>query len=146
MVFGSTSRATWLACLFSLLSALTGIGCAQQENVILLEVISPEDVDDLTITVIPLDGMGSPSSAPRPVNQTADEIRETPLHVAIRLESPRDVMVVLSAPGPTPDVTLVAQRCFVVSGVVRDSVWLAPSAIASRVAPPRPARVPPRTA
>ncbi len=124
MVFGSATRTTCVVLLAAFLSALAGVGCAQQENVILLEVISPEDVGDLTITVIPLDGMGSPSSAPRPVNQTAAEIRETPLHIAIRLESPRDVMVVLSAPGPTPDVTLVAQRCFVVTGVMRDSVWL----------------------
>jgi hypothetical protein len=106
------------------LASLASSACQQEEHVILLEVVSPEDVGDLTITVIPLDGVGSPSSAPRPVDQTAAEIRETPLHIAIRLNEPREVMVVLSAEGPSADVNLVAQRCFAVRGVVRDSVWL----------------------
>ena len=120
--FARCSYALWLSLMTVCATSIAG--CAQEEHVILLEVVSPEDVGDLTIQVIPLDGRGMPDSAPRPVNQTAEEIRETPLHVAIRLEEPRDVMVVLSAPTEDPEVRLVAQRCFAVNGVTRDTVWL----------------------
>jgi hypothetical protein len=122
---GLGARRLALGGLLALLAALGVVGCAQEENVILLEVISPEDVGDLTITVVPLDGLAAPDSTTRPVNQTAAEIRETPIRVAIRLGGPREVMVVLSAEG-TSAPRLVAQRCFAVAGVARDSVWLVP--------------------
>jgi hypothetical protein len=105
-------------------AALAGVGCQQQENVILLEVRSPEAVGDLTISVIPLDGTAAADTTTRQVNQTAAEIRATPLRVAIRLEAPRDVMVVLRADGGA--LPLVAQRCISVLGVARDDVWLVP--------------------
>lgn len=102
-------------------------GCAQEENVILLEVQSPEDLDSVRIQVIPLDHSASPAATTRDVNRTADELAEQPAHVAIRLGAPRTVMVVLSAEAPD-GTTLVAQRCMAVAGAVRDSVWMVPLA------------------
>ncbi|MBX7194396.1 MAG: hypothetical protein K1X94_20240 [Sandaracinaceae bacterium] len=120
-----TASVARLAAIAALWLASLVVGCQQQEHVILLEVVSPEDVGDLRILVLPLDGRGNPSETLRTVDQTAAEIRETPLHIAISLSEPREVMVMLVADGATPDEHLVAQRCVVVDGVVRDSVWLA---------------------
>lgn len=98
-------------------------GCPQEENVILLEVQSPEALTTMTIEVIPLDGSAELASTVRDVNRTATEIAQDPLHVAIQLRSSREVMVILRAP-LSGGRALFAQRCFVVAGAMRDTVWL----------------------
>ena len=98
-------------------------GCPQEENVILLEVQSPEDLERLTIEVIPLDGSAELAMVTRDVNRTAEAIAEDPVRVAVQLRSARDVMVILRAMLPDGR-KLFAQRCFAVIGTVREDVWL----------------------
>ncbi len=107
------------------LLALGGAGCAQEEAIVRLQVVSPEDVGDLRITVHSRDGLPTPEPTTVPVNRSAADLRATPFAVEIRLGSSRDVMGVLSAPG-TSAPRLVAQRCFVAAGSVTDQVWLVP--------------------
>ncbi len=106
--------------------ATLSTACVQEEHVILLEVTSPEDLGVLTMTVIPLDGRGSPSRRPQTVDRDAASLRANPLRIAMRLTETREVMIILSAPRPTEEGNLVAQRCLVVSGPVHEQVWLVP--------------------
>ncbi len=113
-----TFLAVGLSCALLLMS-----GCPQGENVILLEVQSPGDLGRLEIEVIPLDGSPEPAMTVREVNRSMEEIAATPVRIAIQLQGPRDVMVILRA--TLGDGRIVfAQRCMSVVGTVQDSVWL----------------------
>ncbi|MDW8245730.1 MAG: MopE-related protein [Sandaracinaceae bacterium] len=108
----------WLA-----LVLIGTFGCGQEEHALLLEVVAPENINELKITVIPLDGGGLLNQTTRSIGRSAASLREEPLRVVIRLASPRQVMVELRA--ELGSRVLVAHRCAMVRGIVRDQVWMA---------------------
>ncbi len=112
----------------SLALALTAFigGCNGPENVILVDVYSQASVETLNVRVISLDGLGVPfdlPAVPFAPARSADELLDTPIRVAIRLEGETTAMVHFTA--RTPDGrTLVATRCYGVTAALRDEVVL----------------------
>ena len=100
--------------------------CAPGEHVLLLEVRSQADVDTLHVEVLRLDGSGPPTERMERINRSRDSINnEEPIRIAISFHAPVEVVVYVRAVSrDTPPRTLLATRCYTVSGIVRDDVLL----------------------
>ena len=110
------------------LSALSSLvsGCPASENVLLLEVRTQADVD--TLEIIAIDGMGRRAGELNVnVDRTRDDINNgEPIRVVVPVGSGGAITVFLRAESPAGAgaVSMLATRCYTVSGVVRDDVLL----------------------
>ena len=108
-----------LACIASLIT-----GCQPDEYAILIQAEAALDVSTLIVTVVPLSGGRSYPSGTFRVDRTAEDIEtEEPIHIAIELDGPNEVMVHLRAQSTT-GINMIASRCYRVTGVVEDRVLL----------------------
>ena len=108
-----------LACIASLFT-----GCQPDEYAILIEAEAALNVSTVVVTVVPMSGGRSFPSGTFRVDRTAEDIESVePIRIAIELDGPNEVMVHLRARSPD-GVTMIASRCYRVSGVVHDSVLL----------------------
>jgi len=111
-----------LSCLVVALAFLAG--CQPEEYAVLISASSQDAVDTLQISAM---AMGREPRLvvddEQTVGRSVDDINGDPIRVAVILDGPTEVMVILRGHTPGGD-TLVASRCYRVTGVTEDRVLL----------------------
>lgn len=108
--------------------AVLSAGCQDTRHVVLIDVYSQAPVSELAVTLLSRDSERPQQphhERARTVTpaRTPAELLESPLRVAVELDAPISVLVHVRATTPEGE-TLIATRCYVVDGVIRDEVLL----------------------
>jgi len=103
------------------LAAVVLAACQPEEHALLLDVYARDEIESVSVKVIPRDGRGSTAGINESVRRTA-AMDGAPIRVAVSFLGPVDVIVHVR--GASADGATLATRCYSIRGVVRDDALL----------------------